>query len=260
MTRDLLLLHGAWQGAWTFNWIIPHLEARGWRCRALDLPENGCPGAPRGPACLETYLAHCQDQAADRTVVLAHSGSGVLASQFAEDHPDRVEAVIYLAGMLLPSGMAFEDLAKQMAREGEDVAGVNPFLRRSQDGLFTEVPSDAAERLFLHDCPPDVAAAGARRLTPQRETGRILRAKLTPARFGRVPKMYVEALYDRSVVLAAQRRMQALTPPDLVCAIETGHAPHIARPKALAALVHEGLDRLLGDTTASPTPPARRSL
>ena len=234
MTRDMLLLHGAWQGAWVFDGIVPHLEARGWRCHPVDLPENGCPGAPPGSASLGAYVAHCARVAPERMVILAHSGSGVIASQLAEDHPERVAAILYVAGMMLPSGMAFEDLARQLAAEGLDVAGVNPHLVRSADGRFTEVPPEVAERIFLHDCPPDLARAGAARLTPQRETGRILRAQLTPDRFGRVPRIYVEALDDRSVVLAAQRRMQALLPPDRTISIATGHAPHIAQPERLA--------------------------
>jgi pimeloyl-ACP methyl ester carboxylesterase len=241
MTREMLLLHGAWQGAWVFERIIPHLEALGWRCQAVDLPENGCPGAPPGEASLEAYVAHCAAVGPERMVVLAHSGSGVIASQLAEDHPGRVEAIVYVAGMMLPSGMAFEDLARRLAAEGEDVAGVNPHLVRSADGLFTEVPPAVARRIFLHDCPDDVAAAGAASLTPQRETGRVLRARLTAERFGRVPRVYIEALCDRSVVLAAQRRMQTLTPPDVLRSIATGHAPHISQPQALAGIVDEAL-------------------
>ena len=244
MTRDMLLLHGAWQGAWVFDRIIPHLEALGWRCCALDLPENGCDGAPPDVASLESYVAHCAKAGPERMVVLAHSGSGVIASQLAEDFPERVEAIIYVAGMMLPSGMAFEDLAKQLAAEGEDVAGVNPYLIRSEDGQFTSVPPDVAQRIFLQDCEDDVAQAGAMRLTPQREAGRILRANLTPDGFGAVPKIYIEALQDRSVVPAAQRRMQALTKADIARSINTGHAPHIAKPAELASLVHEALSLL----------------
>jgi len=244
MTRDLLLLHGAWQGAWVFDGLIPHLQARGWRGQTVDLPENGCPGAPPGPASLEAYVTHCARVAPERMVILAHSGSGVIASQLAETHPERVAAIVYVAGMMLPSGVSFADLAQQMTAEGFDVAGVNPHLVRSADGAFTEVPAEVAARIFLHDCPPDVARAGAARLTRQRETGRILRGELTPDRFGRIPRIYVEALHDRSVVLAAQRRMQALTPPDRTISLASGHAPHISQPEILAEAVARALEDL----------------
>ena len=245
MTADMLLLHGAWQGAWVFDGIIPLLEARGWRCHAVDLPENGCPGAPPGPASLDAYVAHCARVAPERMVILAHSGSGVIASQLAENRPERVAAIVYVAGMMLPSGMAFEDVARQMSAEGEDVAGVNPFLVRSDDGLFTEVPKEVAHRIFLHDCPHDVGLAASSRLTRQRETGRILRARLTADRFGRVRKIYVEALHDRSIVPAAQRRMQSLVPHDIAISIASGHAPHVSQPERLAEIVTDALAQLI---------------
>ncbi len=246
MTRDLLLLHGAWQGAWVFDAVIPQFEALGWTCHAVDLPENGCEGAPPGEASLTTYVDHVARVAPRRVVVLAHSGSGVIASQFAEDFPERVAAIVYVAAMMLPSGMAYEDLARQLASEGEAVAGINPYLKRSADGLFTEVPPEAAQEIFLQDCAPDVAAAGARRLTPQREAGRILRAHLTPDRFGRVAKIYVEATADRSIAPVAQKRMQALVAHDRALSIDSGHAPHISQPHALARLIDEALEALLG--------------
>ena len=244
MSRDLLLLHGAWQGAWVFDAIIPYFEARGWRCHAVDLPENGCEGAPPGEASLTSYVDHVAAVAPPRTVILAHSGSGVIASQYAEDFPERVAAIVYVAGMMLPSGMAYEDLARQLASEGEVVGGINPHLTRSPDGLFTQVPPEAAREIFLHDCSPEVAAAGALRLTPQRETGRILRARLTPERFGETAKIYVEATADRSIVPVAQKRMQALVAHDMALSIDSGHAPHISQPQALARLVDEALRAL----------------
>ncbi len=72
-------------------------------------------------------------------------------------------------------------------------------------------------------------------LTPQPERGRNIRAGLTPERFGTVPRLYVEAEADRSIVLACQRRMQALVPGAEVVTLLTGHAPHLAAPDLLAA-------------------------
>ncbi len=234
MTTDALLIHGAWQGGWAFGALVPELVACGWRCAAPDLPENGQPGAPPGPASLDAYVAHLSPLLAARTVLVAHSGAGVIASQLAEDHPDRVRCIIYLAGMMLPDGMAYEDLIRALIDEGVAAGGINPHLVWSRDRTFTEVPAAAAMEIFLHDCPPDAARSAAAALRPQRESGRILRASLTPERWGRTPKLYVEAVNDRSIVLAAQRRMQSLTPDAVVASIETGHVPQLAAPAALA--------------------------
>ena len=240
MTRDALLIHGAWQGAWAWEAFIPYFEAYGWRCTAVDLPENGQVGAPGGPASLEAYVDHCASAMSDPSVVIAHSGGGVVASQLAEDYPERVTAIAYVAGMMLPSGMTFEDLLGGWS--GTAVSkGIGPFLVWSPNRVFSSVPPQAALEIFLQDCAAEAAAAAAGRLKPQRETGRRLRAHLTASRFGRIRRIYVEALRDRSVVIEVQRRMQTLSPGAEILSIDTGHVPQLAQPEALARLLAEAL-------------------
>jgi pimeloyl-ACP methyl ester carboxylesterase len=36
-----ILIHGAWQGAWAWETIVPRLEALGHDAIAVDLPGNG---------------------------------------------------------------------------------------------------------------------------------------------------------------------------------------------------------------------------
>jgi pimeloyl-ACP methyl ester carboxylesterase len=236
-----LLIHGAWQGAWAWDAFIPPFSAKGWVCNAVDLPENGQPGAGDGPAGMESYVAHCGRFLDAPSVIIAHSGGGVLASQLAENFPDRVKCVVYLAGMMLPSGVAFEDLLAELAAETAISTGIGPYLEWSEDRQFSCVPPAAALEIFLHDCTAEAARRAAARLRPQREAGRKLRAVLTPERYGRVPRLYVEALRDRSVVLEVQRRMQDLSPGARRLSIDTGHAPQLANPDLLADMLSREL-------------------
>ncbi len=240
-TPDLLLIHGAWQGAWVWDALIPELSELGWTCHAIDLPENGQPGAPPGPASLETYVAHCAATMPRRAIVVAHSGAGVVASQLAEAFPDRVVCVAYLTGMMLPSGIGFADLVCEAIDAHPEAKGIGPRLTWSEDREFSAVQAHAALDVFLHDCPPTAARHAVSRLRPQRETGRALVPTLTPGRFGRVPRIYVEAAHDRSVVPALQRRMQALVPGARRLSIATGHTPQLAQPATLARLLHGAL-------------------
>jgi pimeloyl-ACP methyl ester carboxylesterase len=64
---------------------------------------------------------------------------------------------------------------------------------------------------------------------------------LSAERFGRVPRIYIEALRDRSVLLPLQRKMQALVPGATVRSIDCGHVPQLARPAELATLVCDAL-------------------
>ena len=99
------------------------------------------------------------------------------------------------------------------------------------------MPAQAAIAFFLQDCPAEDAAAAAARLTPQGEGGRAVTTPATALRYGRIPRLYVEALHDRSVILPVQRAMQARAPGALIVSLPTGHAPQFSAPAALAKAV-----------------------
>ncbi len=145
-----------------------------------------------------------------------------------------MDRLVYVAGMMLPDGVSFADVVATVLADEPSAAGIGPHLVWSDDRLTSRVPAEAARRIFFHDCSADLAEAAARRLTPQPERGRAVRPRLSAERFGRVPRFYLEARADRSVVPAVQRRMQALVPGAKVAALPTGHVPHLAAPKELA--------------------------
>ncbi len=233
----LVLIHGAWQGSWSFAALTPHLVAAGFPVHAVDLPGNGCDDTPPEAVSLDLYVAHvvARIERIGRPVALvAHSGGGVIASQVAEAVPDLVARIAYVAGMMLPDGMGFADLIADLHPDYPEVSGIGPHLDWSPDRLLSRVPEAAALAFFFDDCPPAAARAAARALTPQPEGGRAVRPQLSAARFGRVPRLYVEARADRSVVPILQRRMQALVPGAAIASLPTGHAPQVAAPALLA--------------------------
>lgn len=246
MTRGtMVLVHGAWQGSWAWDAWVPELERRGWTVHAVNLPGNGCDPNDRTmpeQVSLGLYTLHVMKvvQACSGPVVLVgHSGGGITVSQVAEAMPDRIAAVVYLAGMMLPTGMRFADLVRQCqhAHPGEDLRGIGPFLQYAADGSTSSVPPQAALDIFVHDCEPKAAARAASLLRPQPERGRDMAPELTAERYGRVRRIYVEALRDRSLRLPVQRKMQQLSPGAHRLSIDCGHVPQLARPEELAGML-----------------------
>jgi pimeloyl-ACP methyl ester carboxylesterase len=248
-TRDIVLVHGAWQGSWAFDAWLPHLQARGWRTHAVDLPGNGWGPGAAAPASLDTYTDHVCEvlRGLDApAVVVGHSGGGITASQVAEAMPERVSALVYLAGMMLPSGQSYVDVLQAVAGEHPDLdlSGIARYLDWTADGSATSVREEGALACFVQDCPPDAARHAAALLRPQPETGRAMVNRLGAERFGRVPRFYVECTQDRSVSPLLQQKLQALSPGARRLAIDCGHVPQLAQPRQLTDLLCPWLEAL----------------
>ena len=236
-----ILIHGAWQGAWVWDRLIPLLASpAGIKSIAVDLPGNGTDGTKPADVSLELYVDHIGKvlkQLPERVSLVAHSGGGIIASAVAERFPERIGRIAYVAGMMLPDSVSYADIVTELKDKHPNATGIAPHLIWSPDRLTSRVPVQAALSFFFHDCPTVEAMTAAQRLTPQPDRGRAVSARLTPQRFGRVPRLYVEAEVDRSIILPCQRHMQALVPGAEVVILPTGHVPHLAAPNLLAGVL-----------------------
>lgn len=261
--KHLVLIHGAWQGAWAFDAWRPLLAQAGWTVHTPDLPGNGWGPGADAPASLATYVDQVLAllRGLDGPVVLlGHSGGGITATAVAEAWPERLAAVVYLAGIMLPSGRSHGELLGELqARQpGLDLGGIAPHLQWSADRRTTTVPEAAALHIFLHDCEPAAARRAAALLRPQPESGRALRPLWTARRAGRVPRVYVECTQDRSIVPAVQQHFQTLSPGAQRLVLDCGHVPQLACPAGLTAALLPRLDMLLA-LPPLPTLPATAS-
>ncbi|MDB5653067.1 MAG: hypothetical protein JWQ94_680 [Tardiphaga sp.] len=233
-----ILIHGAWQGGWAWDTIVPRLRAAGHEAIAVDLP--GHPDNPMAAAevDLAVYAAHVAgviDSVSGPIVVVGHSSGGIAAEQACESRPDRIALAIYLAAFLLPDGMSLIEFYASHLEPW--MKGAVTRVTLDQTGELSSIDPVQAIDVFYHKADRAQAAAAAARLTPHPEGSRRSKLQLSDARFGTVPRVYIETLADRSVHLPLQRKMQAMTPCRQVASLDSDHAPQLSDPDGLVAVM-----------------------
>lgn len=230
--RPIVLVHGAWHGAWCWYRVVPELATLGLRAVTPALPGHVPDARPPGSVTLADYVATvvaALDAVGPATLV-GHSLAGVVIAAVAEARPDLVTRLVYLAALVPGDGDSAASLVPP------DPA--SPLARASQptpDGAAIALDPAAVPALFYADCPAaDVALAG-QLLRPEPLAPLLAPVALTAGRAGRVPATYIECAADRVVPPPAQQRMA------LRCQrrarLGTGHSPFFAAPAALAALL-----------------------
>lgn len=238
-----ILIHGAWQGGWVWDDCLTYLEEGGLAALAPDMPGCGADKTPHADITKDSFVdkvCALADRLRGRVALVGHSGGGIIATAAAQRLGRRVSHLIYVAGMALPSGETFPEIeAKVAGPDGE--LGISPYIRVTPDGVSTEIPTGAAKEFLFSGLDDATASEAATHLRPQPMAGHMFRT-WTDHGFDDVPKLYIEAINDRSIPLAAQRLMQDGLENLTVVGIESGHAVPLSHPRELAREVLHFLD------------------
>ncbi|MEO8261641.1 MAG: alpha/beta hydrolase [Pseudolysinimonas sp.] len=228
----ILLVHGAWVGAWEFAPIIPILQERGWQVDALDLPTTGS----TLPMTADADAITAALTAADGPVVLiGHSYGGVPITQ-AGDHPN-VERVVYVAAFAPDAGESVV----------EALGGQLPPTWATADGQVS-LGADRADRIeiiaadFPPGAPREAAEALADMFRPQSEAS--LAEPVTRVAWRSKPSTYIFTENDGVLPPAFQESQvarMASSGVDVV-RIAHGHAPFQEDPAGFADLVERIAD------------------
>jgi pimeloyl-ACP methyl ester carboxylesterase len=236
----VVLLHGAWASTWVWDPIVPALRAHGYDVVPVRLPDASEPVEGSTVAENIARVEAALLGRGGRIHLVGHSGGGIIASAVAETLSERVASVTYVAGIMLPSGVGFDEVRAELGDEPE-LMGLAPFVESVRDGAATVVPGDAAVAVLFGRAAPALAVA-ARRLQPQWNAGLDLVPAWTPERYGSLPRLYVETLGDLDIPPVLQRHMQRRAPGADVVSIDSDHAPQLSAPDELVAALTAFID------------------
>ena len=237
--RTVVLVHGAWHGAWCFSALQHALDERGVPSLAVDLPGHGASTAPLGDLVGDArHVAEVVDLLRERRpdtapVLVGHSYGGAVVTEAALH--SQVHHLVYLAAFALDEGESVGSflrsappaaaLLDQCVVAAPDTPGRPPSTVLRRD--------DQTVQALYGDCHPAEAAAALERLTPQPVD--TMRQRITGDARSTTPSTYVVCRNDRAVAPAHQELMAARCTATV--RLDADHSPFLSAVEPVADLL-----------------------
>lgn len=231
----LVLIHGAWHGAWCWRRVLPGLRAAGHGAHAVTLTGVGERAHLLRPDLrLRDHIADVlglidAEELGDDLVLVGHSYGGLVMTGVADAllarglkprHLVYVDAVTPHPGESWSSQHAPETVRARLEAAAQRPGGAMPPPDAAVFGL------DGADRDWVN-----------RRQTPQPAGVYQDRLDFDAARIATLPRTFIDCTAPALPTIAVMRERVRREPGWQVVELATGHDPMISAPEALVALL-----------------------
>lgn len=229
----VVLVHGAWHGAWCWERVLPLLAEHGVPAVTVDLPtcdESNDVATFEDDA--ET-VRKALDAVDGDVVLVGHSYGGMVITAACAAVPQSVRRLVYLAAFMPDTGESPVTLIATSATPAPILAAL-----RTTDAGRSYVSPESVRDIFYNDCDDQTAAEACARVSTMRPAFEPAGAAIP---WRTAPSTYVIANRDGAIPPDVQQRMSQRAGERLEWA--TGHSPFLSRPDLVAEL----LVRLAGE-------------
>jgi pimeloyl-ACP methyl ester carboxylesterase len=228
-----VLVHGAFQDQSAWSLVAPRLEAAGHKVIVLQRPGRSPDNRPAGVVTLKDnvdLVVRTLRAQSGPVVLVGHSFAGIIISQAAEEAPEKIAALVYVAAYLPRDGESLGSLSAT-----DTGSELPPFLRLNAEKTAASVSPEGIVPVFCADAPADLQAAARAHPVAEPLLPTATPVHVTEEKFGRVRKIYLHTLADRCVSPAAQQAMLAATPVEKVVSLRSSHSPFWSVPAEVTA-------------------------
>ena len=232
-----ILVHGAWEGAWSWDLTKPVLEKAGHKVTTVDLP--GSPGNKRDivDVTMESYIdavVNTIKELDHKIVLVGHSLAGAIISQVAERISEKIDRLVYVAAFLLENGDRIIE-AMQRDPDGEFL----PKLNFAEDQSYATADEKTWRGIAFHDVREERILGALPRVNGTKQATEPFMAKVVVSKekFGSVPKTYIRTAIDKMVSPKLQDEMLGNWKVDKIHTVQSGHFPTLSLPETLAELI-----------------------
>ncbi len=225
----VVLVHGAFHGAWCWSKVVDGLTAQGFVAIAVDLPrfDESCEtslGLQKDAEAVREVLRKCSG----RVVLCGHSyGGAVITEAVTPETP--ASHLVYLAAVVPDIGEGLLDCIPNLS-EAPIVRAMIP-----GEGDSLRIDPTKAAGIFYNDCDPELAAWAVSQLGPQ--AARCLMERASRAAWRETESTYILCEDDRALNEQIQERMAKRC--TRVTRWSTSHSPMLSRPELLVELLAE---------------------
>ena len=232
--KTIVLLHGAWHGAWCWNKVTPILQSARNKVITPDIPwySNSKPSKNISSDYYINSICKVIISEDAPVILIGHSMGGMVISQIAESIPSHIQTLIYVTGFLLRDGQCINDTEPIMTG-----SLVTPNLKLTENKKNIYIPDSIIRDAFYNDCDTADFNFAKQRIQPQSVFSFISPINISNENFGTVPRIYIECLQDRAIPIFAQRKMQQGMECQKVFSLISGHAPFFSIPDKLAEIM-----------------------
>lgn len=232
--ETIILVHGAWADASSWDAVVPLLKAQGHEVITVNMAGHGADNTSPATITFQNYVDEVKAAIGTRThvILVGHSFGGLVISQVAEEIPTQIKELIYLAACLPHDGDFLLSLAKQ-----DPASHIGKYLTVDQAHGVAIIAKDGVADVFAADAPQQVQEFLAAHIKPEPLGPLATPVHLTSAHFGSIRKVYIHTLNDHAISYPAQQAMVKAGNVAKVYSLASSHTPFISMPGKLAEII-----------------------
>ena len=232
--ETIILVHGAWSDASSWEAVTPLLKAQGYEVIAVNLAGHGKDSTSFANITFQTYVDQVKAAIDIRSgvILVGHSFAGMVISQVAEEIPAQIKKLIYLAAGLPHDGDSLLGLAKQ-----DPASHIGKYLTIDELNGAAIIGKEGVAEIFAADAPQHVQDYLTATIRPEPLAPLATPVHLTDKNFGSVKKAYIHTLNDNAISYPAQKHMVNAGIVAMVYTLPSSHTPFISMPDKLAEII-----------------------
>jgi len=232
-SKTFVLVHGAFQGPYAWQFVKSQLEAAGQNVVVVELPGHGNDQTPPATISIKSYrdkVVSAITALNGQVVLVGHSLGGAIITAVADTIPNRIERLVYLAGFVPGNNQSILELTSM-----DPNSEFGPALIPSADGASVSIPDEKIFPIFCLDGSEAIKQLLIDNNRPEPITPQSDKILLSNPAFATVPKYYIYTTQDRAITIDLQRKMVETAGIENVYELAASHCPHLSIPDRVTA-------------------------